>query len=242
MYLSTRGIVFRQTKYSDTSLVVKILTEQLGLRTYIIKGARGAKSKFRISLFQPLTLLDLVVSQNEKKDLQHLREAHPAYVYQKIPSDIRRSSILLFLNELLVKSIQEESVNPDSFDYIFNQLVLLDQADDIPGHFHLLFAIHLTKYLGFFPQGSHTGAQGIFILEEGHFSRASQLPEDSVIRGPACQVFRKLLSTSPGDLGKLPLPSTVRNELLLKILRYYYLHLPLQGDFKSHIVLHEVLQ
>jgi len=75
MYISTRGIVFWQTKYSDTSLVVRIMTEESGLGSYIIKGARGPKSKIRASLFQPLTILDLVVSNKEKSDLHHIREA-----------------------------------------------------------------------------------------------------------------------------------------------------------------------
>ncbi len=79
MYHSTRGIVFRQTKYSDSSLVVRILTEETGLRSYIIKGARGPKAKIKSSLFQPLTLLDLVVSQKEKSELHHIREARVAY-------------------------------------------------------------------------------------------------------------------------------------------------------------------
>jgi DNA repair protein RecO (recombination protein O) len=89
MYHVTRGIVFRQTKYSDSSLVVRILTEEMGLRSYIIKGARGPKSKLKASLFQPLTLLELVVSQKEKSDLQHVREARVAYPYQSIHLDIR---------------------------------------------------------------------------------------------------------------------------------------------------------
>lgn len=242
MYLSTRGIVFRQTRYSDTSLVVKILTEQLGLRSYIIKGARGAKSRLKASLFQPLTLLELVVSQNDKTELQHIREARPAYAYVKVPGDIRRSSILLFLNELLLKSIQEETVNPDLFGFVYRQLLLLDQAPEVPPHFHLLFALHLTRYLGFFPQGSYHGETGVFVLEEGHFAHSSLLPAVDIIGGKACQAFYLLLNRQPDDLGLFPLSTQVRNELLEKIIRYYQLHLPLQGAFKSHLVLHEVLQ
>jgi DNA repair protein RecO (recombination protein O) len=144
MYYSTRGIVFRQTKYSDTSLVVRILTEEMGLRSYIIKGARGPKAKIKASLFQPLTLLELIVSQKEKSDLQHIREARVTYPYQSIHQDIRKSSILLFLDELLYKSIQEEAVNAE-LTAIFDHLILLIDQN---GHF-IIFYHTSTRHLDF---------------------------------------------------------------------------------------------
>jgi DNA repair protein RecO (recombination protein O) len=242
MYQTTRGIVFRQVKYSDSSLVVRILTEETGLCSYIVKGARGPKAKIRSSLFQPLTLLDLVVIQKEKNDLHHIREARVSYPYQFIHLDIRKSSILLFLNELLYKSIQEETVNPELFKFIYDHLVLLDRTEENPANFHLLFAIHLTQYLGFFPQGRYLNEHTAFNLPEGHFVQAEALPAENFITGSTCAWFSKLLETSPGEFFSLHVPSATRTELLEKILRYYHLHLPLTGEFKSHIILHDVLQ
>jgi DNA repair protein RecO (recombination protein O) len=242
MYLSTRGIVFRQIKYSDSSLVVRILTEETGLRSFIIKGARGPKAKIKASLFQPLTLLDLVVIQKEKNDLHHIRDARVAYPYQSIHLDIRKSSILLFLNELLYKSIQEETVNAELFQFIFDHLVLLDQTEENPANFHLLFTIHLTHNLGFFPHGKYLNENSVFDLVEGQFVQTEALPAENFITGQNCAWFSKLLGTPPGKFFTMPVPSSVRSDLLEKILRYYHLHLPLAGEFKSHIVLHDVLQ
>jgi DNA repair protein RecO (recombination protein O) len=242
MYHSTRGIVFRQTKYSDSSLVVRILTEEMGLRSYIIKGARGPKSKMKASLFQPLTLLELVTSQKDKTDLQHILEARIAYTYQTIHLDIRKSSILLFLNELLYKSIQEEAANPELFRYIFDHLVLLDQATENPANFHLVFAIHLTRHLGFFPHGRYLNENTVFNMLEGQFLQAEPLPAENFISGIYCAWLSRILETLPEKFYTLAVPALVRNELLEKILRYYNLHLPLSGEFKSHHVLHDTLQ
>jgi DNA repair protein RecO (recombination protein O) len=242
MYQSTRGIVFRQTRYSDTSLIVRILTEESGLNSYIIKGARGSKAKIKSSLFQPLTLLDLVVSHKEKSDLQQIREAHVAYVYHSVPEDIRKSSILLFLNELFYKSIREEAVNPELFRFLYNNLILLDQTGENPANFHIALAIHLTRFLGFFPQGSFADEHTVFDLEEGHLLNTEPLPAENFICGQACDWFAKFLVTPVEHSHKLAVPSAIRNELLEKILRYYQLHLPLPGEFKSHKVLHEVLR
>jgi len=242
MFHLTRGIVFRQTKYSDSSLVVRILTEETGLCSYIIKGARGPKAKIKASLFQPLSLLDLVASQKEKNDLHHIREARVSYPYQSIHLDIRKSSILLFLNELLYKSIREEAVNPELFQFIFDHLILLDQTEENPASFHLLFALHLSRYLGFFPQGRYLNENTVFDLVEGHFVQNEALPVENFITGQSCFWLSKLLGTSPEKFYTVTIPYAVRSELLEKILRYYHFHLPLTGEFKSHIVLHEVLQ
>ena len=242
MYSLTRGIVFRQTKYSDSSLVVRILTEETGLNSYIIKGARGPKAKIKASLFQPLTLLELVASQKGNNELHHIREARVAYAYQSMHLDIRKSSILLFLNELLYKSIQEEAVNPELFHFIFDHLVLLDQTVENPASFHLLFAIHLTSYLGFFPQERYLNENSVFDLVEGHFVQTEALPAENFITGQNCAWFSRMLATLPGNFFTFSVPSSVHSELLEKIIWYYHLHLPLTGEFKSHIVLHDVLQ
>jgi DNA repair protein RecO (recombination protein O) len=242
MYQSTRGIVFHQTRYSDSSLVVKILTEDAGLGSYIIKGARGPKSKIKASLFQPLTLLDLVVSMKEKSDLNHIREARVAHLYKNISIDIRKSSILLFLNELLYKSIREEAVNKELFRFIYDHLVLLDETEQNPANFHLLFAIHLTQYLGIFPEGIYRNEQSVFDLAEGSFSQAEPLPAGNFISGINCAWFGKLLAVPADQFNAISVPVQIRSELLEKILLYYHLHLPITGSFKSHIVLHDVLQ
>ncbi|MCK5776981.1 MAG: recombination protein O N-terminal domain-containing protein, partial [Bacteroidales bacterium] len=57
MIEKTKGIVVKTTKYSETSLVVKIFTEAFGMRTYLVRGVRKRKSKNGLNLFQPLSIL-----------------------------------------------------------------------------------------------------------------------------------------------------------------------------------------
>lgn len=242
MYLTTRAIVFRQTRYSDTSLVVRLLTEQSGLVSCLIKGAHGPKSKIKASLFQPLNLLEIVVSRNEKAELQYLREARVEYAYTTIQGDIRKTSILLFLNELLYKSIREEAAHIEMFRYIHDQLVFLDHEQEITGNYHLLLSIHLTRLLGFFPHGSYDHPDCAFNLQEGHFIRTGELFGEHLISGKECEAFSKLLLVQPEHHTEIRLPSSIKRSLLENILLYYRLHLPITGEFKSHHVLHEVLQ
>jgi DNA repair protein RecO (recombination protein O) len=241
MYSSTRGIVFRQTRYSDTSLVVRILTEEYGIRSYLVKGARSHKSKLKASLFQPLTLLELVVPERGKGDLHHIKEARVEYAYQHIAGNILKSSVLLFMNELLHKTIREEATHRELFKYIHGQLLLLDITEKVTGSYPLMFSIHLTRYLGFFPQGNPAESVA-FDLQEGRYTRSGQLFSEYMITGEACRWFARLLSHDPSEHLSLSVPAGIRQELLEKMLQYYTLHLPISGEFKSHHVLHEVLK
>ena len=80
-----------------------------------------------------------------------------------------KSSITLFVNELLMKAIREEETNTDLFDYIFQSMQWLDLAGSGFVNFHLVFAIQLTRYLGFYPRGVFSPSIPYFDLEEGSF-------------------------------------------------------------------------
>ena len=242
LYFSTRGIVFSQVKYSDTSLIVKIFTEAFGLVSYLVKGARNPRSKIRAGLFQPLTLLDLVVTNKSKHDLHHLREARLAFTYQTIPFDIRKTTILVFIDELLCKSVREEEANRELFAFIEGMLMKLDALEGNFAHFHLYFTIQLTRHLGLFPHGNYQGPASHFNLPEGRFSEAPCLPGPDIVDGPACHYLDRLMHATWNDYGRLSASPEVRNDLQDRLLRYYRYHLSIPGEFKAHLVLREVLR
>ncbi|MEL6276480.1 MAG: recombination protein O N-terminal domain-containing protein, partial [Bacteroidota bacterium] len=52
MLITTRAIIFRATKYQESSLILDAYTELKGLRKYIISGVRKAKARTPASLLQ----------------------------------------------------------------------------------------------------------------------------------------------------------------------------------------------
>ncbi|MEO0733666.1 MAG: recombination protein O N-terminal domain-containing protein, partial [Bacteroidota bacterium] len=100
MLLKTRALIFRATKYGDSSIILEVYTEQRGIRKYIISGVRKARSRTPASLVQPLNLVDLVAYEREGKDLQRIKEVRPAHVYTRIPFDVYRGTVGLFMLEV----------------------------------------------------------------------------------------------------------------------------------------------
>jgi|WetSurMetagenome_2_1015567.scaffolds.fasta_scaffold39865_1 DNA repair protein RecO (recombination protein O) len=240
MLHKTKGIVLHSIKYSETSLIVRIYTELFGLQSYLVKGARSAKSKLKPVLFQPLTLLDLVVYRKEKSSLQSIREIQISIPYQTIPFDIRKSTIALYLDEILYKAVREEEPNPELFEFLWNSFQMLDTMEGPFSGFHLVFTIKLTRFLGFYPGENEDAAGRLFNLREGIF--LDSIPEyEQALDQQDTALLRRLMKCTmdqPTDPG---FTSGERNRMLDVLLRYYQLHLPGFQGFRSHEILRQVL-
>src|SRR6187401_292767 len=149
MLHKTRGVVFRFTRYGETSIIVNIFTEMFGLQSYIVNGVRSASARNKIALYQPLTLLELIVYHRPNANINRIKEARCLHPYQTITSDVRKSAIALFLNELLNKTVKDESHAADLCTFMINSFVMLDAIDRNAENFHLFFMIRLSRLLGF---------------------------------------------------------------------------------------------
>jgi DNA repair protein RecO (recombination protein O) len=243
---STKGIVFHSLKYSETSVIVKIYTELFGIQSYLIRGIRNRKSKTRPGLFQSLTLLDLVVYHREKQSLQSVKEVRLAFPYKTIPFDIRKSSVALFINELVYKAIREEETNGELFDFLWNACLDLDATEENIATFHLLFMARLMHYLGIFPQNNHSHALQVFNMREGLFQ--ASVPEhpdylDPLLSRKMHELLTACVVSGAGAQNAGAQNAGAQNfvPLLAPILVYYRLHLPGFRDMQSHHILHDVL-
>src|SRR6478735_3099016 len=108
MLHKTRGIVLKTTLYSESSVIVQVFTEKFGIQSYLINGVKKPKAKIRMNMLQPLHLLDMVVYHKINIGIQRVSDLRPSPVFRSIPYDIVKSSIVMFLNEVLYKSIRQQ--------------------------------------------------------------------------------------------------------------------------------------
>jgi DNA repair protein RecO (recombination protein O) len=237
MLHSTRGIVLKTFKYSENAVIAKIFTEKFGLRSYIIKGISGKKRQGKKPLLQTLSLLNLIVYEKNSANLQNIKEIESAHTYSSIPFDIAKSTIIMFLNEVIYKSIVEEEPNVAMFDFIFDQMIALDGADENIADFHTFFLINFSGFLGFMPHNSYSGQNQYFDLQEGCFVEQKPIHRNFMDSGLS-EKFNQILCRNDQ---KLFSQSVQRNELLEKIIQYYSLHVPAFGELKSFSILKQVL-
>jgi len=217
MLFKTSGVVFRLTKYGETSIIVSIFTSQFGLQSYIVNGARSKSGKGKIALYQPLTLLDLVVYHKETGGIMRIKEAKCLYPYQHIQTDVSKTTIALFIEELLNKTVKEEAHADELCDFIIRSLINLDQSEK-PENFHLTFLVKLARHLGFQPQnaGEVLGGRVMDYEEEGALNK--------IIEG-----------------ADVAMTNQQRRTILDALLRFYSMHVDGFGQMRSLSVLREIL-
>lgn len=221
MLYKTRGIVFRFTKYGDTSIIVNIFTELFGLQTYIVNAVRTKSAKSQIALYQPLTLLNLVVYHKENVAIARIKEVQCAHPFATLHTDVRKSTLALFLNEVLNKSIREQSHAAEICSFLFDSLEILDRLNQGYENFHLVFLIKLSRFLGF---GPHS-------VDEILVGRLIDAEEAVVLKNLLTSDFSEQISMNNNQ----------RRSLLSVILQFYKQHIENFGEVKSVQVLREVL-
>lgn len=221
MLHKTRGIVFRFVKYGETSIIVSVFTELFGLQSYIVNGIRSKSAKNRIALFQPLTLLDLVVYHREHANINRIKEVKCLYPYQSIPININKSTMAMFIAEMLNKTVKEESHAQELSEFLIRSLISLDQMDGKTANFHLVFLLQLSRFLGF---GAHHINDVLGTRTTSHENE---------------QLLLQLLSAQYFD--DIAMHNSQRREILDLIIKFFSDHIENLGEIKSVQVLREIL-
>lgn len=235
MQIKTKAIVISSIKYQEKSLIVKCLTHSDGLKSYFVPNAFSTKKgNQKIAYFQPLSILEIEATHKNKGSLEHFKEIKLAHAYKNIPNDIIKSTIVLFLSEILHYSIHEEEKNDSLFDFLESALLWLDAHDETT-NFHLILMLEMTKFLGFYPEISELDLL-YFDLKEGVFSI---LQGTKTLSDRETYLFKKLIHLK-FDSNQKVFTGLERQVLLKILLDYYLMHLDGFKKPKSLDVLKEV--
>ncbi|MFB9077721.1 DNA repair protein RecO [Flavobacterium procerum] len=235
MQVKTKAIVISSLKFQEKSLIVKCFTLSSGLKSYFVRDAFSSrKASQKIAYFQPFSILEIEAIHKNKGTLENFKEIKTAVPFQTIHTDVVKSTMVMFLSEMLHYSIQEEEKNEQLFLFLETALTWLDHHDEI-SNFHLILLIEITKYLGFYPEVSNVDLP-FFEMNEGVFTL---FQNGNVLSEHETNLFKKLLELKFDNNQKVF--HVVERQVLLKvIIDYYSLHLEGFKKPKSLEILKEV--
>jgi len=140
------------------------------------------------------------------------------------------------MTEVLYKTLREEEPMPELFDYVadsssFPSGVKLSQHP-------IQFLLKVSRHLGIEPLDNYSSREPLFDLLAGRFQYAGEHTLDSATSQLLHYYLQSVHTGSPLPLSTL----AQRTELINRLLEYYQMHLAEFRNFKSHEILHTVLQ
>lgn len=239
MLHKTRGIVLHYIRYGETSIIAHIYTDLFGRQSYIINKVRSKRPSFSLNYFQPLTILDIESYYKPRQEIQRIKEIKRHIPLDQIYTDIFKSSIAIFIAEIIYKTLHEAESNPSMFNFLNHSIQFLDLMRKGISNFHLVFLIQYSKYLGIFPQ-----IQLDQLNEETTREKfENQLMEDTPflnLSKDAREMLSELTRKSFQNLEHIDINSQIRIELLEKLVEFYKIHFENIAQINSLKVLKEI--
>lgn len=240
MLVKTQAILLHHVRYSDNSLIARFYTRDYGRMSVMVRGLSSRKGGNKFAYFQALNIFNIELYHNDNREIQNLKELSLSFIPKKIPSDITRSSVAMFMSEILYSVIREEDPNRMLYDFIESSVITLDEMEMGLSNFHLWFLVAFTAYAGIGP--SSTDLEDCFFdMLSGKFTSIHPMHPDCM-EPHAAAVLNRLLQITPADLGTLRLTGEDRSEMLTMMLRYYALHLTGIKQIHSLNVLREIFR
>lgn len=239
MLQKSRVLVLSITKYSDTSVIVHTYSEQQGRLSLWLRIPKSHKSRAKLGLFQPLSVLEVDMDLSPKSNMGYIKEAKSALVLQSIPFHPVKSSIALFLAEFLSKVLQEEAQNQLLFAYLITSIEWLDKCERTSANFHLVFLMRLTLFLGLSPNLEDYHPGDWFDLQNGVFIQHPPFHKQYVRPDEASRI-RVLVRMNYENMHLFSLSRVERGQILDVLLMYYTIHVNSSLELKSVSVLKEL--
>jgi DNA repair protein RecO (recombination protein O) len=238
MLEKTQGIVLHTLKYGDTSIIAHFYTREFGRQSFIINGIYSKKARFGPALFQPLNVLDMVIYFKPDRSINRIREMNSIHTLHE--SNPVKSSISLFITEILYKTLKEEVSNYELYDFLEHSIQLLHVSHDGLLNFHLLFLLEYSRFLGFNPTNNFSKELNKYFSPiDGKFCES--------VGNASCNLelsscISALLNLKLSEGNQIKLNNSQRNALLKILIDYYLIHNDTISDIRSMAVLEEVFR
>jgi DNA repair protein RecO (recombination protein O) len=235
----TRGIVLHTVRYGEKSVVAYLLTDTLGRQTYMVGGVGSGKSRSnKMALLQPMFPLSIEGLESPRTEMHRFREAVLDYPLQSMPFDVRKSTIAMFMAEVIYRLIKESEPNSPLFDFVWHSVEALDALEEGVANFHLWFMVGLSRFLGFFP-GNEYREGSWFDIREGIYVATPPLHGVAMNQANAA-LFNRFVECDVSQLATIGLNRTSRVEFLNSMLIYFGYHLDAIHRVRSIEILREV--
>jgi DNA repair protein RecO (recombination protein O) len=240
MLQKTAGVVLHTIKYNDSSNITDIYTEMFGRTSFIVSIPKSHRSAVKTALFQPLALVEIETDFHTRRPINRIKQAKLLYPFCSIPFDRSKTTIAFFLAEFMMHALREESENKELFLYLKNSITWLDNCEKDFVNFHLVFLMHLSQFIGFYPDLRDYHQGDYFDLENSCYMRQKPINHTYYLEASEAAQVSNLMRMNYNSMHLFGMSRAQRNRCIEVIMKYYRFHLPEFPELKSLEILREL--
>jgi DNA repair protein RecO (recombination protein O) len=169
----------------------------------------------------------MVVYNKNHADINRVAEVKCRYTYKSIHYNVVKSSVAIFITELLYKTLREEEANPELFEFLEDSFRYYDQAEEHFMNFHIQFLFKYARYQGIEPIRI---SNMVHEIESNNFLVSIPKKDFDLI---------DRLIESPYN-SKVTVSNELRRKILPMIILFYQIHFDHLKELKSYKVLMEI--
>ena len=188
-------IVLHTTPFGEKGVVLHTLSSLWGRRSFLVRSAASCAA-----YFQPLSILDAVVTENPKSQLWTAGDFSLRRPLGGIRGSMGKSAISMFMAEVLYRGTREGAMEAELWSWLEKEIMLLDSLEEDFSNFHVLFLLEFCRALGFaagyndlLPFLEETALDASALLSCPDLSAALLLPLSGARRTALCRSILKYL-------------------------------------------------
>ena len=225
MICTTQAIVLNNKKFSDSSLICNIYSEEYGKLSIIAKGARTIKNPSG-AILEPLNHIDLVYYYKPKRNIQLFKEATIINKYYNIANNYNKILHSIIISDIINYVSYEQSPCNIIFRLINSSLKFINQSkENMVMYYYVFFKLQLLIYLGYQPllnqcvRCNQKINSGLFDNQLGQLACTQCSKGHTKLSQEALETLSKLSNIHIKKLAKELIIST---EILLEIKKYLF--------------------
>lgn len=239
--IKTEAIVLKTIKFSESSLIVTILTKEHGKIAVIAKGARKPKSRFT-GMLSPGQILHVVYYLKTTRNVQTLAESDYAKKLMSIRTDITKMALCSSVLELAGSLVHENEKNLAMFKFLNRFLPWLETYHE---ELRLIFPyvqLRLAEISGIGIQSEASEAKKAYLnIENGSVSEMPAQENAILLTSNQFIFITDALKRKNSSILQFQLTNTEIKDLVHYLDKYFRYHIEGMKERKSDRIFDQLL-
>lgn len=226
-------IALRTVRYNDRHNIVTCYSAERGRVAFAVNAGAGKGASRLRALLMPLSIVECEADFRPGRDIGTMANVRAITALHGIHSSPVKSTLTLFLAEVLCSVLQEGPADDTVWRYVAEGVVRLDRLEaGRAANFHICFLHGLAQLLGIAPEADEYRPGMVFDMVDGRFRLTPPLHSRYLSAADSRAVW--IVSRLTYDnMHRWHLGREQRRQVLDAVLSYYTLHYAGLGGLKS---------